>query len=162
MTTTLAKIQLRRDTAANWTSADPTLSAGELGMETDTFRFKIGDGLSAWTDLVYETGLAVNATKAAPNSITASGGISILGLSRELQFVKSNSGAVTVTANPQIDAGGWVGQELVLAGTNSTDTLALADGNGLSLNGGCVLKANSRISLVWDGTVWGEVSRNDI
>lgn len=162
MTVELAKIQLRRDTAANWTSADPTLSGGELGMETDTLRFKIGDGSTAWTDLAYEGMLAPNATKASPNVITASGGISILGLARELQFVKSNSGAVTVTANPQIDAGTEVGQELILQGTSDTDTLTISDGTGLSLNGACVLKANSRIQLVWDSTVWGEVSRNDI
>ena len=47
------KIQLRRDTAANWTSVNPTLSAGELGYETDTDKVKIGDGLTAWTSLTY-------------------------------------------------------------------------------------------------------------
>lgn len=47
------KIQLRRDTAANWTSANPTLSAGELGYETDTDKVKIGDGATAWTTLTY-------------------------------------------------------------------------------------------------------------
>lgn len=46
-------IQVRRDTAANWTSGDPTLSAGEPGFETDTGRFKIGDGSTAWTSLPY-------------------------------------------------------------------------------------------------------------
>lgn len=47
------KIQLRRDTAANWTSANPTLSQGELGYETDTDKVKIGDGTTAWTSLGY-------------------------------------------------------------------------------------------------------------
>lgn len=162
MTTELAKIQLRRDTAANWVSANPTLSAGELGMETDTLRFKIGDGSAVWDDLAYEGMLAPNATKSSPNVITASGGVSILGLAREIQFVKSNSGAVTVTANPQIEAGAQVGQELILCGTSDSDSLTIADGTGLSLNGDCILKNTSRIALVWDGTVWGEVSRNDI
>jgi hypothetical protein len=46
-------IQLRRDTAANWTSADPVLHAGEPGFETDTGKFKIGDGSSSWTSLGY-------------------------------------------------------------------------------------------------------------
>jgi len=41
------RIQLRRDTAANWTSVNPTLRAGEIGIETDTLKFKIGNG-SAW------------------------------------------------------------------------------------------------------------------
>ncbi len=43
----------RRDTAANWTSADPTLMGGEMGFETDTNKIKIGDGTTAWTALDY-------------------------------------------------------------------------------------------------------------
>jgi hypothetical protein len=46
-------IQLRRDTAANWTTADPTLADGEMGLETDTGKIKIGDGATAWSSLVY-------------------------------------------------------------------------------------------------------------
>jgi len=46
-------LQLRRDTAANWTLNDPTLSAGEIGVETDTLKFKIGNGATAWTSLAY-------------------------------------------------------------------------------------------------------------
>ncbi len=47
------KIQIRRDTAANWTSADPTLAQGELGLETDTGQLKAGTGSTAWTSLGY-------------------------------------------------------------------------------------------------------------
>jgi len=47
------QIQIRRDTAANWTSADPTLAQGEIGFETDTSFMKIGDGSTAWTSLSY-------------------------------------------------------------------------------------------------------------
>jgi hypothetical protein len=38
------RIQLRRDLAANWISANPVLRAGEIGIETDTLKFKIGTG----------------------------------------------------------------------------------------------------------------------
>jgi hypothetical protein len=48
-----ALIQLRRDTAANWTSTNPTLASGEMGFETDTNLFKIGDGSTLWTSLLY-------------------------------------------------------------------------------------------------------------
>jgi hypothetical protein len=48
------KIQMRRDTAANWTSANPTLASGERGLETDTKKWKVGDGSTAWTSLAYE------------------------------------------------------------------------------------------------------------
>lgn len=47
------QIQLRRDTAANWTAEDPTLTNGEIGYETDTGRMKMGDGSTAWTALGY-------------------------------------------------------------------------------------------------------------
>ena len=47
------KIQLRRDTAADWTSNNPTLAAGEFGWESDTNRFKIGTGSAAWNSLDY-------------------------------------------------------------------------------------------------------------
>lgn len=46
-------LQVRRDTAANWTSSDPTLSAGEWGHESDTGKIKIGDSSTAWTSLDY-------------------------------------------------------------------------------------------------------------
>lgn len=46
-------LQLRRATAAAWTSADPTLAEGEIGYETDTGKYKIGDGTTAWTSLAY-------------------------------------------------------------------------------------------------------------
>ena len=46
-------IQIRRDTAANWTSANPTLAQGELGLETDTSKIKAGNGSTAWTSLGY-------------------------------------------------------------------------------------------------------------
>ena len=47
------RIQLRRDTAANWVSANPTLTAGELGYETDTYKIKLGTGSTAWNSLPY-------------------------------------------------------------------------------------------------------------
>lgn len=76
------RIQSRRDTAANWTSTNPVLSAGEFGYETDTTKLKVGNGSSAWTalgyisasqttanvssGLVYITGGTFSITNAAP------------------------------------------------------------------------------------------------
>lgn len=60
----LANIQVRRDTAANWTSTNPTLAAGEPGLETDTGKLKVGNGTSTWTSLAYlSVGTADNALK---------------------------------------------------------------------------------------------------
>lgn len=47
------RMQQRRGTAAQWTSANPVLAAGEIGFETDTNKFKIGNGSTAWASLSY-------------------------------------------------------------------------------------------------------------
>ena len=50
------RIQIRRDTAANWTRVNPILSDGEPGLETDTNKVKYGDGTTAWASLDYASG----------------------------------------------------------------------------------------------------------
>lgn len=47
------RVQIRRDLAAAWTSADPVLAQGEMGYETDTGKLKFGDGSTVWTSLIY-------------------------------------------------------------------------------------------------------------
>lgn len=70
------KIQLRRDTAANWASANPILSEGEIGFEKDTKKKKIGDGVTAWNSLDYDKELPSQAGKTGKylttNGISAS------------------------------------------------------------------------------------------
>jgi len=62
MTTTLLAFQKqRRDTAANWTSVNPTLLAGEIGIESNTNKWKVGDGTTAWASLGYIPGLSISA-----------------------------------------------------------------------------------------------------
>lgn len=60
MTTKNMKIQLRRDTASNWTTKNPVLLSGEMGIETDTNKFKFGDGNKTWTQLDYASTEAGN------------------------------------------------------------------------------------------------------
>lgn len=47
------KIQLRRDTAANWTTSNPILADGEIGLERDTDKFKVGNGTANWSTRPY-------------------------------------------------------------------------------------------------------------
>lgn len=44
-------IQMRRDTAANWTTTNPVLAQGELGYETDVHKYKVGDGVTTWNNI---------------------------------------------------------------------------------------------------------------
>ncbi len=46
-------IQIRRGSKSEWTSADPILSSGEIGFESDTYRLKVGNGSDSWTELDY-------------------------------------------------------------------------------------------------------------
>ena len=75
-------IQIRRDLAATWTSVNPTLASGEIGLETDTEKLKVGDGSTLWAALSYYTlGTSGYAPLASPTftgtvngaTITASG-----------------------------------------------------------------------------------------
>lgn len=50
------RIQLRRGTTQEATTVDPVLHAGEPGVETDTGRFKIGNGVDLWSELPYAGG----------------------------------------------------------------------------------------------------------
>jgi Major tropism determinant N-terminal domain len=62
-----SRLQQRRDTAANWTSNNPTLAAGEIGLETDTAKFKIGNGSTAWSSLAYANGITASTTDTLTN-----------------------------------------------------------------------------------------------
>jgi hypothetical protein len=47
------RMQQRRGTATQWTTANPILAAGEIGFESGTNKFKIGDGVNTWSALTY-------------------------------------------------------------------------------------------------------------
>lgn len=103
--------------------------------------------------------LVPNGTGASPVTITAAGGITATTDQRQLWYVVSAGGAVPITANPSISAGTTVGQEIVIFGTSATDYITLSDGNGISLNGPINLHDNAAITLIWNGSVWSELSR---
>jgi hypothetical protein len=87
-------IQVRRDTSANWTSVNPVLAGGEMGFETNTRKFKFGDGATAWTGLDYALDTANQETFSGVATInfgatpTVEGSVVITGL-----------GNMTTTAN---------------------------------------------------------------
>jgi len=49
------KLQLRRGSSAQWTAANPLLSEGEMAVELDTGKFKVGNGIKLWNQLEYTT-----------------------------------------------------------------------------------------------------------
>jgi len=100
----VTQIQVRRGTAAEWTSANPTLASGEQGFETDTLKLKIGNGSTAWYSLAYvATGASGTVT-----SITAGTGLS--------------GGTITSTGTIAIDA-----TVATLTGTQTLTNKTLTD-----------------------------------
>lgn len=71
----MTRIQLRRGTAAQWTSANPVLAAGEPGVETDTHTWKVGDGTTAWASLSYESATATLADGSVVTAKVADGAV---------------------------------------------------------------------------------------
>jgi hypothetical protein len=62
MTTATIQIVVRRGLAAQWTAADTLLDQGEMGLETDTGKYKWGDGTTLWTSLTYDVTFGATVT----------------------------------------------------------------------------------------------------
>ena len=63
------KVQLRRGTATQWSTTNPLLAEGELGLELDTGKFKIGNGTQNWNALVYASGIQGPTGPAGSNGV---------------------------------------------------------------------------------------------
>ena len=125
------KIQVRRDTAANWTSTNPTLSQGEIGFETDTYKIKIGNGSSAWTALEYFSAAGLSAAQ----GLTFVGDDSTGTRISDGETIKI-AGAGTVTT-------AMSGDVLTITGTASGSNILTVvgdDSTGVTLNSGETLK----------------------
>jgi len=73
------QIQLRNGTAAQWTAANPTLAAGEVGIESDTKKQKFGDGTTAWNSLAYAGGGSVTSVGLSAPAFLSVGGSPVTG-----------------------------------------------------------------------------------
>lgn len=65
------RIQVRRGTASQWSSVNPILAAGEMGVESDTNLFKFGNGSSTWTALAYANNSDVAIGEISQDAINA-------------------------------------------------------------------------------------------
>ena len=93
------KIQLRRDAAADWTSNNPTLAAGEFGWESDTNRFKIGTGSANWTSLEYAD------TLKSLGDMTITGSTISAPSNGDLTLTTAGSGVVLVNDSFKVGSG---------------------------------------------------------
>jgi hypothetical protein len=102
-----ARIKPRRDTSANWASANPVLQSGEIGFDTTTSQFKIGDGTTAWSSLSYVTetpsGAQTKADTAESDAISAAAADATSQISTHAGLTATHgaTGAIVGTTNTQ-------------------------------------------------------------
>jgi len=163
------QIQLRRDTAANWTSANPILASGEFGLETDTDQFKVGDGTTAWTSLGYggiqgpqgiqgiqgETG--PQGPQGEPGEVTADGVFTLTNKTLVAPIITgtvvedvyawtATTGAVTTELEP---ANGSI-QTVTLTGSITSLTDNIATGEAITL----IIDDGTAYTITWPTTTW--------
>lgn len=105
------QIQMRNGTASQWTSANPTLSVGEIGAETDTGRFKVGNGSTAWNSLPYAVGMTWKGTWSSATTYAVNDVVYYSGSSYISILAGTNQNPASATSY-------W--STMSLAGTNGT------------------------------------------
>ena len=135
----VTQIQVRRGTASQWTSADPTLASGEWGFETDTGLAKIGDGSTAWTSLNYFGG----SSTLEFNEETASYSLVLADASKvvEMNVGSANNLTVPLNSSQAFD----IGTQITILQTGAGQTTIVATG-GVTINGTPGLKLRAQWS----------------
>jgi len=137
------RMQQRRGTAAQWTSANPVLNAGEMGWESDTNKFKIGDGTNHWADIDYFADINSTVNPAFGTSIVFEGAtadsyettlqVTDPTADRTITF-PDNSGTVALTTDI---AAGTVTENATQTLTNKTLTSPVV--SGLTISDGSII-----------------------
>jgi len=132
---TTSKIQVRRDTAANWTNSNPTLSDGEIGFETDTGKFKIGNNSTAWVSLSYSSNDGAQGAQGIAGNDGAQGAQGIAGNDGAQGIQGSNAGILSVnTSNLNIDSSGVL--DLASGLTLANPTIDIQNGSSFDITYG--------------------------
>jgi hypothetical protein len=158
----IVTFRIRRDTAANWTSANPVLALGEPGLETDTRRVKYGDGTAAWTALGYASVAVawggITGTLADQADLTAVLNAKLAKASNlsdlaNVATARTNLGLGSLALKSNVNDADWSGADLSIAngGTGASSAAAARSNLGAAASG-----ANTDItSLAASGPVSG-------
>jgi len=135
------RIQVRRGTSTQWTSTNPILAAGEMGVETNTNLFKFGNGTATWTALSYANNSDVAIGEISQDAINAA-------LTMGTGLTKTyNDGANTITI--AIDDTVWANKAYVTAAvsalSNTVDTTYIPLDDRGAANGVASLNAQGKV-----------------
>ncbi len=161
----MIRAQFRRDTAANWTAVNPILLQGEPGYEYDTGRFKVGDGVTPWASLAYNSGAqgAAGPTGAQgpagaqgpQNSLAKS--TTYTAVNGDMLLCDTSSAGFTVTLPPSPstgwsivfeDAAGTWGINALTLGANGNKIMGVVADYPLQISG-------TRVTVVYSGSANG-------
>jgi hypothetical protein len=124
------RIQVRRDTAANWEINNPVLLSAEMGYETDTGYLKFGDGQTDWNQLDYFTAIGETSVQVQYSGTP-------IGSYRILNFTGAGATlapGVTNTVNITIPGAGPVGPTGQVGPTGPAGSLSVSSQSGTVVN----------------------------
>jgi hypothetical protein len=145
------RIQVRRGTASQWTSVNPILAAGEMGVESDTNLFKFGNGTATWTALAYannsDVAIAEISQDAINNALSLGAGLS--------KTYNDGANSITITVDSNVVAlKSYVDAAVTsLSNTVDADYLPVSDrgvaGGVASLNSSALIPDNQINETFW-------------
>ena len=156
------QIQFRRDTAANWTSNNPTLATGELGLETDTGQIKVGNGSTAWNSLAYggiqgptgPTGATGDTGPTGPTGssgvISVTGPITNSGTSTSAQL-DLNQSALAINASQITRTINTISANYSITANDANEILRSTAASGITVTVDDVLSVGQTVDVLQDG-----------
>lgn len=113
------QIQMRRGTAAEWTSSNPVLATGEFGYETDTGKLKVGNGTSAWSVIAYVNEVSSDTTPQLAGNLDVNGNSIVSASNGNIAITPDGSGKVILDGLSFPTADGSANQVLKTDGSGS-------------------------------------------
>ena len=157
----VTQIQIRRGTAAQWTSTNPVLASGELGAETDTNKIKCGNGSTAWNSLPYIAAEGDITGVTAGTGITGGGTSGTVTVAIDTSVTADLTTAQTLTnktlTDPKINLGfdaETASYTAVLANNSQVVTMNVSSGNTFSIptNASVAFPIGTQINVLQIGT----------
>lgn len=146
-------IQFRRDTAATWSSVNPTLAEGEVGLELDTGKIKIGNGSSSWANLTYFSG-TTSLTNVSSNIVPSSDNVYDLGSPTKLWKHIYTAGGSIYLGNLKItNEDGKLGVTKVVNPGSVNETPDPVDSDGLAGSVNMLSNNGHEFELTANGTI---------
>jgi hypothetical protein len=137
------QFQIRRGTASQWTTSNPVLASGELGLETDTRLLKVGDGVNLWTSLAYINQLAFPIITTNGQTGTT---YTLVLADAQKNVELNNSNAITLTVPLNATVAFPIGTQIQLLQTSVGQVTVSPATAGVTLNGNPGLKLRGQWS----------------